>query len=328
MKISDYTIPNKIIKIACESRHVPFIDLNIQFVQEQNNKIENGILFIKKQKSLKNTYLQIVQTYLLKFDNIYGINAFDDNQQKSNTINKINKFINKLFIQIQDQEVTQQRLYQYPLVWSLLKGIICPLKNAELNNIKIITSPSVQIDVSQPYKKQNGEIFIYLNQFAHYGPFVDSHILLSAIKVFGIQQVLCQLKQDLYLFQKIKGSAQIYYQKQVQVQDFLAFLFSNIKPALQKQAQMQYPHKAGNFWLAGGYQQMLENVRHPHMQVKKSLDQMNLQFNNKLKQKRKEKGRNGLSLQALLKLKNQDNPKDKNTGKLIQTALGSDRVEK
>ena len=92
-------------------------------------------------------------------------------------------------------ELYIQGLYQRPLVWILLKDIVCPIYNTTLKNIRIVAGDNPQSDIARYYEK--GEIdvgdfenypFIFLNEVDN-KPVLNALLFIEALKAHELDPV-------------------------------------------------------------------------------------------------------------------------------------------
>ncbi|GAG81113.1 unnamed protein product, partial [marine sediment metagenome] len=157
-KLSDFHIASTIVKSVCRSRHCAFVDIPVLFAGEKDAFIgfDGKSLNVGSPKNIGETnYLLSVQ-YLKNFQQICGIPAWDTDAQSKNAISWIFMYIQGLINNGKDtskNEPFAMRLYQNPLVWILMKDIVCPVYEVLLENIKMILFSSPYSDTRLVKKK-------------------------------------------------------------------------------------------------------------------------------------------------------------------------------
>ena len=362
-QISDFKIPFNIIRLACVANKVSFVDLKVQFSTGQQTVL-NGVVLINQPKNTSALYWSIINTYLSHFQTIYGIKAFSSDKQKVQTLSSIHSFLGTLFIKnIPDgwkiQKADLQRLHQYPLVWIIMRDILCPINQILPNNSYIVHGQFPQADISmfiqkQKLKQQYYERFkdgvIIVNEDISYQPIQLAYILYSAIQSHKLssQKVINNILTNKFILDKIHGAARIYFIDQRQINDFMSTLstISNHKNDIQQminstKTAQGHPQTIlnmskmmntqstqslmGNFWYAGILQRMLQPHRHAHPQVFFSLQKMRNVIWDKVIQARKQAGADGLSYQALNQLKNKQRKTTQDYA-VLQKMLSSKRI--
>lgn len=351
-KVSDFKIAASTIKKLCKKHNVVFVDAPISF----EDKIEN-VIFIGETRNVAHTNFKIVAEYIRKSPEINGTQLLPNESEKDNFLIML---ATNLRACIYDgntsneamQEAHIMRLYQYPLVWILMKDIICPVYSKNLINIKIMYGGSPQIDIARYYKK--GEIFSDISE----EPFIfvnridnrmvqNAFIFMEALKGYDLSPI--EVIKDIYetdLYSKFHGLLEIALYSDDEVDDFecaiMTVLGINIydliskkvakfNPKFVKTSQNYAPGLPNQFWYFGILEKMMEPVRGSNWSVYKNLQPYVEEFWNKveeIRQKRIKEGHDsGVPFDVLLRLKSKQTVGyETDPTQTLQALLSSDRV--
>ena len=137
-KVSDFKIAESILRKICNKFNVNFVDISISFDENIS-----GTLFIGETRNISHTTFKIVAEYISNSLDIVDKQLMPDERARDDFFvvlaSNLRSFmygddVSNDFV----DEAHCMRLYQYPLVWILLKDIICPVHNKDLVNLKII----------------------------------------------------------------------------------------------------------------------------------------------------------------------------------------------
>jgi hypothetical protein len=350
-KISDFLFPCMIIKTACQMTNVKFIDFDVIF--EENNGhigIFSNKMYIGNHSKLSGAFASIIFTYFSEFNKIFGINLFSNDEQEINTVKAILNSLYNIF-ELKNNlkesiptEAISQRLYQYQMPWLFFHDIYCPIYELPINNFRIITYNSAYIDISRMFDpidlldSKINESFVYLNSEVIYEPIKFASLIISGIKLMG-KCPMTTIKEmyDSEVFDKVIGLAKLQFKDQKLVDDFVYFLLSlsnieNKTKEIVKISTIQKQHKFGQFydgltttwWYMGLIEKMLGPVRAPDKETYIALEELRDEIWDKVEKARKEKGLDGLTYEALLRVK--DGESKKEDAKLIEKRLSKNRI--
>lgn len=355
-KVSDFKIPYYLILKACEKTNSNFVDLDIKHEWIEDNKVgfNNGVLYVGEHENVSGVLWGIIFSYFNDFKIITGNNLFVDEKQKKNTFFLIHNFIALLcvdLLQIEDSKPTEpnlNRIYQYPLVWILMKDIICPAFSLQLENTQVVSMCSPFFNVSENFNSldnvdksvplfvnKNIEYpFIILNKGFCYEPLLMSSLVISLLKSHNVdpKEVINHILNS-FLKERVIGACKLHFKDELKVKDFIALLkiqsglSFNIDEFIEdKKIKVAFtPNVLTGIWnYLGLIENMLEVVRHPRMEVHNSLELLRDELMKQIDKKRKEKGRDGLSYEALLRVKNKENSEE--DYRTIESLLSSDRI--
>ncbi|HUS51060.1 MAG TPA: hypothetical protein VMZ91_12905, partial [Candidatus Paceibacterota bacterium] len=173
-KISDFKIAESVLRVICKNNGVSFVDIPITFEEVNTYPIDS--LYIGETKNVAHTIYKIVSEYIVNSQSIFGKQLFQDEEKRRNFLIKFASYLKSLIydkIKFTNylQDLTIQYLYQKPLVWLLMKDLVCPTSYVSLKNIKLIAGSTPYIDIAKFYEE--GEIkkgdtlsypFIFVNQ--------------------------------------------------------------------------------------------------------------------------------------------------------------------
>lgn len=351
-KISDFKLAEYVIRKICDSKNVVFSDVTISFEDD----IE-GTLKIGKTKNVSHTIFRIVGEYITNSVEITGIQFFLDDEDKDNFLIALASNL-RTFIYGDDisenfiEEPHILRLYQYPLVWILLKDIICPIYNKELVNLKVICDANPCFDIAKyydeesiPFKDLSEEPFIFAN-IVNNRVVQSAFIFIEALKSYDLSPI--EVIKNIYdtdLYDKYHGLLEIALDEE-EVSDFECAIMANmgisfygliskkamcLNPKFVKFAQNSVPGLPNQFWQLGVLERMMEPARGADWSVYKGLEPYVKEFWDKVEDVRKKRVENGhdsgVPFDVLLRIKSkQTTGYETDPTQTIQSLLSSDRV--
>lgn len=356
-KISDFVIPLRVIESVCKYKCVPFIDLQVEFDDREFPCFDNGKIYVGKTISVSHTMYNIVYIYIDSFEKINGVSLFQINSQKTDILLLLANFLrnfsyssNSFFESKTDSPVVNY-LYRWSIPWLIMKDLICPAFQVPIKNCKIISSHSPFIDISifvdDFYIKQNNIVngnapFIFANSDIEYAPCINAGILLSAIQAHDLEPA--KTISSIYnssLKDQLIGFSELAFSDVNKSRDFILLLLtmagvenkskemvSNSKKVgevsdIIKHAQ-SFDQVYGNWWYLGLVEKMLEPVRGADWSTHQRLQPFLDELWNKIEVERKKRGREGLTYESLLRIKDGEN--DPNKTVVFEKMLSSDRV--
>jgi hypothetical protein len=352
-KVSDFKIAESIIRKLCKRNNVGFIDVPISF----DNQVE-GSLFIDNVKNIAHTTFKIVAEYVDKSMDIINVQLMPTEQARDEFFIILASNLRSMMY---GDDVSGEfaddphslRLYQYPLVWILLKDIICPIYNKNIINLKVINDGSAEIDIAKYYKKEEipselemEESFIFVN-IINNRTIQNAFIFIEALKALDLSPI--EVIKDIYetdLYEKYHGLLELALDGEEEITDFECAIRTHfgldfyglitkkvacIHPQFMKMAQNSVPGLPNQFWQLGVLEKMIEPFRGSDWSVYKGLEPYVKEFWDKVEDVRKtrvKKGHDsGVPFDLLLRIKSKqtvDNETD--VTKTIQSLLSSDRV--
>ncbi len=352
-KVSDFKLAESIIRKLCKKHEVQFVDVPISF----DDMIRNS-LSIENSKNVAHTTFKIVGEYINRSLAITGVQFMQDESMREDFLITLATNLRSFTYGEEGPDGTSDephllRLYQYPLVWILLKDIICPIYNCTLSNIKIIAAGSPQIDIAKYYKQEDipsedisDEPFIFINRINN-RVVQNAFIFIEALRAYDLSPI--KIIKDIYesdLYNKFRGLLEIALDNEDEVNDFectiMAILGINFYNLISKKvarvnsmpikiAQNSAPGLPNQFWYFGLLEKMIEPTRGSDWSVYQSLEPYVKEFWDKVedvRQKRIKGGHdNGVPFDLLLRIKSkQTTGYEIEPGVTLQGLLSSDRV--
>lgn len=350
-RISDFKLPQKLIEAACESKGVGFVDLEISFEDPKDVALSRNKLYIGSQDMMEGVYWEIIKGYFNNFNAIHGKRLFNSSKEAVVIYQQVNEFLDKIFRDTNradgwrpDSPIVQ-RIYQYPLVWTLMKDFICPIEETEITNLKVIHYNSPVVDMARHFSsKDNKELeldnieedWIFLNSDCVYQPMEQASLFISALDAHGIcsKELILKIKNNLYLYEKFEGIIYLYFLNEENKNEFINFVLTfsevdNLSESLvssdniEKNAQMAEPSHS-NWWFFGLIEKMLEPARGSDNQVHDSLESLRDVIQKRVLKVRERSGREGASYEKLLRALDEEESEGKYV--VLEKELSSDRL--
>lgn len=355
-KISDFKLAESVLKYLCRKNNVNFIDVPIWF--DIGKHFDNNKIIIKNSNNVAHTIYIIISNYINNSVEIVGKELFINKEKKESfLINLVNSLRNIIYAEDvffnNIEELTLQRLYTYPLVWTLIRDIICPLYNIAPKNIKVVTGDSPYIDISKYYEE--GEIkkddkinypFIFVNKVDDL-VVLNAFLFVEALKAHDLSPIeIIKYIFESSIYDKFKGLLKMSFDSDKKVEDFISMLiyitginlrdFISQKVArtifdIKKFSQINSPDTASQFWYLGVIDRMLETVRGADWSTYEALNKYNEDLWTKVEEIKKKRKKNkkdvGVPFNILLRLRTQQTGGDKiDSNKIMQELLSSNRV--
>lgn len=352
-KVSDFKLAESIVRKLCRKHGVQFVDVSISF-----DDIISNSLSIENSKNVAHTTFKIVGEYIKRSPDITGVQFMQDESVRDNFLIVLATNLRSFTYGEEESDGTSDephllRLYQYPLVWILLKDIICPIYNCELSNVKIIAAGSPQVDIARYYQKGDipiddvaDEPFIFVNNI-HNRVVQNAFIFIEALRAYDLSPI--EVIKDIYetdLYDKFHGLLEIALDDEDEVNDFectiMAILGINFYSLISKKmaridlvfiktAQNSAPGLPNQFWYLGLLEKMMGETRGSDWSVYENLQPYVKEFWDKVedvRQKRIKGGHdNGVPFDLLLRIKSkQTTGYEIEPGVTLQGLLSSDRV--
>ena len=353
-KISDYKFCTSILKIACKAAKCSFVDMVVYFDDTGFIGLKDNAIYIGLPINLSATFANVIFVYLDNFKQIHGKEIFNSSEQKNTTCLLIANFIRKLsdaedgVVESFPNEPVAQRLYQNRFVWILMQDLICPAYLVPLKNHRVICCPSPSLDISGCFEEKcdySDELSVFVNTDVEYKPCLYAGLLLSSIECHGLEpHVVVQEIIESNLYDLLVGVAKLAFDSDQSVNDFLSFLVTfaglenklesiveNAPDILSGDSVIMYKNAqhASNYftdsswWYFGLLEKMLESVRGSDWTTYKNLMPHLRETWDQIHEARRKKGRDGLSYEALLRVKSKEDDKDP---RILEVLLGNNRV--
>lgn len=349
-RVSDFILPKKIIEAACQSKGVGFVDLEVCFEESADSQIIRNKLHIGTQDSMEGTYSCIIKGYFNNFKNIHGVSLFCSSKEATYVFSQIAAFLNKIFRDTnraegwKPEEPVVQRLYQYPLVWVLMRDFVCPIEEADITNLKVIYCPSPWVDMARHFDGENNKElkldevegdWLFLNSDCVHEPLEQASLFCAALEAHNIcpKELMLKIKNNVYLMDKFNGIASVYFMNDEMRDDFINFVLTfsgveNLSESLVssdniKEAQMIEPNHS-NWWFFGLIEKMLEPARGADMHIHEALESLRDTIQKRVLETKEEAGREGASYERLLRALDDDESDGKYV--ILEKELSSDRL--
>lgn len=352
-KVSDYKLAESIIRKLCKKHGVQFVDVPVDF-----EGIVDSALSVEGCRNIAHTIFKIVGEYISRSLEITGTQFMTDESNKDEFLivlaSNLRSFMYGDNDLDKDDESHVLRLYQFPLIWTLMKDIICPIHNKELKNIKIIASGSAQIDIAKYYKQGeipskdvSGEPFIFINRINN-RVVQGAFIFMESLRAMGLSPV--EVIKDIYeteIYDKYHGFLGVALDSDDDVNDFecttmaiLGINFYNLvskkvarfNSKMTKDAQSSAPGLPNQFGYIGLLEKMMEPIRQRNdWSVYQNLEPYIKDFWDKAEAVRKKRVReghdDGVPFDTLLRIKSkQTTGYESDSMTTIQELLSSKRV--
>jgi len=330
--ISNYKMVESILRSICKYHDVNFVDIEIKFDKEDKMGLMNGKLFVGKPRSLSLAMYRMISLYIMNFDSLHSKDVFCDDIYRFNLLNAVFNYFRKISFFQEEKEGVKQRLYQQPLVWMIMKDIICPAFEVELKNCPLVLYSTPWVDVSY-YAEDEKEDFVLLNTDISNEVIKQAALLCEVIALHGLNaKDVVSYISGTDILDKINGIAKLAFSCDHDASDFVIMLkvFAGLDldeewkvlSTTIKTAQTSGP--GASWWFLGIIEKLLEPVRGSDWSTYKELAPYYKEVQDKIDKARKEVGREGLTYEALLRvISGEVQPKDV---KLIERNLASDRI--
>lgn len=338
MKVTDFALAQHIIKDLCRMERVPFVDVSVSF-----KETGEGICVLESKNVCQSLY-KIICGYIDNSTKILGKELLSNPSDKDNFLTNLatslraieyseNTFSSKadgLFI---------QGLYQRPLVWILLKDIVCPIYDVTLENVRIVAGNNPQADIARYYEKGEVDVgdfenypFIFLNEVEN-RPVSNALLFIEALKAHNLDPVKVLL--DIFeseLFDKLDGLLTLVFNDNPEGKKVFIHTLVNVlriernSKIVTAQNADERPEKQNQFWFMGLIEGMLSKTRGSDWSTTKELQPYVEAFWNKVENVKKAKGGQNVTFNELLQLKREEGPRGIDPTRTLQQLLSSDRV--
>jgi len=340
MKVTDFALAQHIIKDLCRMERTPFVDVAVSF--EENG---DGICVVET-KNICQTLYKIICGYIDNSDKILGKALLCDEGKKNefltNLVTSLRaiEYSDGVFSSNDDDELFLQGLYQRPIVWLLMKDIVCPVYDTNLKNVRLVVGKNPQVDIAKYYEK--GEIdvgdlenypFIFVNEIEN-KPVANALLFIEALKAHDLDPTAVLI--DIFeseLFDKVEGLLSLAFNDKPESKKVFIHTLMNVlriernaKIVTAQSTDGERPEIQNQFWYMGLIEGMLDRVRGSEWSTTKSLQPYVEAFWNKVENVKKAKGGQNVTFNELLQLKREEGPKGIDPTRTLQQLLSSDRV--
>ena len=352
-KVSDYKLAESIIRKLCKKHGVSFIDVPVDF----DNVVGNA-LSLEGCRNISHTTFKIVAEYISRSSEITGVQFMMDESNKNEFLivlaSNLRNFMYGDEVSEKEDEPHILRLYQFPLIWILMKDIICPIHNKELKNVKLVAGGSPQIDIAKYYKQGDfpsddisTEPFIFINRINN-RVVQSAFVFMEALRAMDLSPV--EVIKDIYeteMYDKYRGLLEVALDSDEDVNDFecttmaiLGINFYNLvskkvarfNSKMTKNAQNSSPGLPNQFGYIGLLEKMMEPIRgETDWSIYQNLEPFIKDFWDKVEVVRQKRAKSGhdpeVPFDTLLRIKSkQTTGYEIDPGVTIQELLSSQRV--
>ena len=338
MKVTDFSLAQHIIKDLCRMERVPFVDVSVSFEEEGDG------LKVVSSKHVCHTLYQIISSYIGNSEQILGKSLLADESKRKDFLDAT--FMSLTMIAFSEntfssnvEELSLQGLYQRPLVWIIMKDIICPMYDVTLENIRVVSGDNPQVDIAQYYEK--GEIdvgdlenypFIFVNEVEN-KPVLNALVFIEALKAFGLDPagVLLEIFEN-EIFDKLDGLLTLAFNDNPEGKQVFMHTLTNVLRIDRKtkvvtaQSADERPDRQNQFWFMGLIEGMLDKTRGADWSTTKSLQPYAEAFWDKVEELKIAKKGQNVTFNELLQLKREEGPDGVDTTRTLQQLIGADRI--
>ncbi len=355
-RISDFIVARRILEIVCHKNRCDFVNLAIDFGRhEPCFDYDSQILKLPEEATLPQTIYSIVSLYV---DNMAFIckkqipNEEDRMSVKNFALALVRDFATSdAKLGCSRTDIHTMRLDQFPVVWMLLKTIICPACNLPLNNLQIIAGPSgvadgaVLIDDNKgPLPVKRDKPFVFINLDIEAEAVRAAFLLVEVLRYLcmlvesdsGAEDILRSIVSEFYLRNKIVDFISMAYPDPEKAADFFATLsiicnsedmeviaiklMSEDADDMVRTAQGM----ADNWWFLGLTEKMLEPARSEDWTVYETWKPITEELWAKVETQRRVRGLDEVPFEMLLRIMSEEQMTDET--QTLQGLLSDDRI--
>ncbi len=347
LKISDFKIPEAILRKISSMYGVPFLDLPVS-CEMDGDIAKHGFISVKSCQHIGETYQLIVKDYVSHLNALQGESVLSE-QSSDFAIKSAESIINKICFagnsspDSKHDKPTYLRLSRKVIPWLFMTDIVCPLFDVNPLNLRLASISSHLVDPAKLIANEkdiDGEKVIIVNMDIEDLPTRNAFICVEAIKGHDLNpsEVMRQMF-DSDLFSKIDGFAGLAFPDEKEKESFIGslILFAGLGGFLSKEgtlvdgkitknSQVQFSHNGAYdlWWYLGIMEGMLEPTRGQNWETYLSLERYSKDFWNKVAKIKKERGSDKLTIENLLRLKSGYLKTPKN--RTMQSLLQNNRV--
>lgn len=334
LSIKNFIISNFIIKSICRDYGLYPFDLSVEFSQE--TVVEKDGLKIKIKNSLnrKQKNLSILNSYLLNFKNLHGIeldqSVYESGMAACSFMCDIYFHNNK--INCEDAKITSAH---FPLFFILSKNIICPYFDISCKSaIDFPITCTCNYDFD--FASNGNDFYIGINGIKEeYRDLIVFYCLdnYSELKCGKDTEIISKFMSNSDVMRMVYPVLESYFNNDYhKIDSFLGFLkISSDMPSgrqwIEEKAGMTKTAKYaldGNFWIYGLIEKMLAPARGPDFSIKQKWAPIANQFWLDMDKARKEAGLSGASLEFMLRVKDPEVKEKPNViQKMIEDFMGN-----
>ena len=356
--ITDYILPSRILQIMCNKLDCAFLDVTVEFSNNEHPSFDGSAFILPINLTLPQVFWSIVTLYINNIDTISDCFINEDVKAEIRTyaLALIMDFSQSHDFEDPDREhySAAMRLDQFPVAWTLLRTIICPMKDSQLVNSRVIAgrSPFVDAAVFVDEKTEGLNLpddiypFIFVNLDIASPPVREAFVFIEALRAHGFDppELINQLFGDFYSQNRVLGFLEMAFVDEMDLSNFLGVLsimtgsrvledlaIGYSQAPLEKEAQRYQSLgwdlggvSAGTWWFLGLTEKMLGTLRGTDWSAHEILSGLNNKLWNRVEQVRKKKKMKEVPFETLLRIQSYD---FKNNGdRVLQGLLADNRV--
>lgn len=325
MNISNFAILSRSLQILCKRLECDFVDLAIDFdAGTQQPRFADGIIYLNDKITYIDTLGSVFSIYVNFLDNICGRNVGNVEFRHAIT-NYFLAMLRDFTVQYSGkmarntEELISLRLDQFPIVWILLKNILCPYKNICLHNLQVFAKNCGYYDAAATIEKDNNK-YIFVNLDVEKNSVRSAFVLVESLRILcdkkdSPESIVRDIFSDFYLRERLLDFLGLALVEDEEIANFIGVLavlchsqdLENLAVSLKKNVKVaQRTPYVGNWWFLGLTEKMLESVRGPDYSTTINLRDFSKELWEKVEKERKARGLAELPFEILLRLQSED----------------------
>lgn len=356
--ISDFLLPYRILRIVCHQLDADFVDTQIEFQVGVRPSFRDGIILLPENESLVRNMFSMVSIYVSYLRNIVGIDI-QNSAEKEAVISFALSVLRGLSYDFESASVDQiesntgepllMRLDQFPIVWGILKNIICPANQLEFSNIRIIAGHSGIADACI-WVEEKSEQGLRLTNGSGSFAFVNLDVQSSSVRaafllhetIYGmcgseeeVTRILSDTFCNFFMKERMVDYVKMAFTNDHEAASFFAVLsilcanesmekiafeiYQGSKNSMQRTAQMET-----NWWFYGLTEKMLEPARSEDWSVYQTWKSITDDLWGRVESERRRRGLDEVPFEMLLRIQSDDKQVDKSS--TLQALLSEERI--
>jgi len=355
-RISDFIVARRILEIVCHKNRCDFVNLAIDFGKhEVCFDYDSKVIKLPEEATLPQTVYSIVSLYI---DNMAFICRKQiPNEEDRMAVKNFALALSRDFatsdakLGCSRADIHSMRLDQFPVVWMLLKAIICPARNLPLNNLQIVAGPSGVVDGAVLIDDDTGPLlakrdkpFVFVNLDIEAEAVRAAFLLVEVLRYLcmqvesdnGAEDILRSTISEFYLRSKIVDFISMAYPEPEKAADFFATLsiicnsedmeVIAIKLMAEDADDMVRTAQgmADNWWFLGLTEKMLEPARSEDWTVYETWKPITEELWARVETQRRVRGLDEVPFEMLLRIMSEEQVTDET--QTLQGLLSDDRI--
>ena len=354
--ISDFLLPHRILRIVCHQLNVDFVDLGIIFKPNEEPALRCGVIILPEEAPLTRNMFAMVSIYVYYLRSIVGTSLPSESERQA-VVNFALSIIRGLAYNFEneyvdsidnDKDSIAMRLDQFPMIWCLLKNIICPAQHLEFLNQKIIAGHSGMVDAcvwideetsqgNRITNKQGSFIFVNLDIQSNSvrSAFLLYESLCSMSKEEEVPSIIIDTFCNFFMKERMVDYVRMSLANEQESASFFAVLsilcaseelekiafevYQKSQSSMQRTAQM-----ATNWWFLGLTEKMLEPARSEDWEVYETWKTITDDLWNRVESERRVRGLDEVPFEMLLRIQSENRQVDNKS--TLQSLLNENRI--